>query len=623
MIITNLKEKIKSNPVIGTKPYLLIKVLYYLYMLTTTFSSEIFVGQAWNRAQNWFEFDIIGSYYLVFTINLLLGLFILFLGHYYFKCKISKPVLIIELVCLLGILVASLSFPTNFEYVDEYYKQSFGSDAIFKYHLSMEDRIHFLLSSILLLLFLYDTIVIIPKTYKYKRTQFVFYYFILSLCFIAIICSLILESNVYKDIFKLNLSYWKLNGLASFLGTKNVFGTLLFFGIISSLLLENYTKNFVYFIFALILYVFTIFSFCKTSVAVGIFLILSYVLFAILSNLKNKKRRNVFLVILLLMITAFLVILLSKNNPISNLFRINIKELFTRIKDDDSGTFYNRILMQERIFSLLLSNPTFFIFGIGNYQFYHAAFFTADILVVDIWHPHNAIFMALGEGGIIRLAAYILLTLYLIKILIKSIFKSKNKDAILFLLLLIAFEIRSISEPDYFLSSTWVSIVFSFLILIPILSLENKSSDETTFLVKNKNVNYMYYLSLLGSSLIGLGFVSGKIWFNVPLIIIGVILLSISININKDSENKHNNSIFNCILISVLVLTGLIIKINGKANLATTIEFGLYSLVVSFITFYFALHFGLLKLSFNSLTKYELQNNITQNNIKGNLINEK
>ena len=149
MFITNLKEKIKSNPVIGTKPYLLIKVLYYLYMLTTTFSSEIFVGQAWNRAQNWFEFDIIGSYYLVFTINLLLGLFILFLGHYYFKCKISKPILIIELVCLLGILVASLSFPTNFEYVDEYYKQSFGSDAIFKYH-----YFYYYSFMILLLLFL-------------------------------------------------------------------------------------------------------------------------------------------------------------------------------------------------------------------------------------------------------------------------------------------------------------------------------------------------------------------------------------------------------------------------------------------------------------------------------------
>ena len=618
MFFTNLKERIKSNPVIGTKPYLLIKVLYYLYMLTTTFSSEIFVGQAWNRAQNWFNFDIIGSYYLVFTINLLLGLFILFLGHYYFKCKISKPVLIIELVCLLGILVASLSFPTNFEYVDEYYKQSFGSDAIFKYHLSMEDRVHFLLSSLLLLLFLYDTIVIIPKTYKYKRTQMFFYYFLIAICLIAIIYSFFAESEKYKLIF----TGGNIQPITSFLQNKNLFGNLLVFGIISSLLLDHYTNKIYYFFLSLLLSIILLFTNCKTGIITSIYLIFAYSIYTLIANFKNKTRRYTIISLLsILVITIFISYL--TNNILWKILKTNFAKIFDSLTEEAGSTFYSRKEIQERIFTMLLNNPAFFIFGVGNYQFYHAAYFTADVKVVDIWHPHNAFYMALGEGGIIRLTAYILLTAYLFKILIKKIFKEKNKDAIVFLLLLVAFEIRSITEPDYFLSSTWVSIVFSFLVLIPILSLENISSDEPTFLLKYKNVNYMYYLSLLGSTLIGLGFVSEKIWFNVPLIIIGVILLSFSININKDKENKNKNSIYNYVLTSVLVLTGLIIKINGKANLATTIEFGLYSLVVSFITFYFALHLGLLKLSFNSLTKYELQNNIKQNNIKGNLINEK
>ena len=622
MVISNIKNKLIDNPVIGAKPYLLIKVLYYLYMITTVFSGEVFVGQAWNDKFNWFDFDIIGSYFLIFSINLLLGLFILFLGQYYFKCKINKPILVVELICLIGIIVASFSFPAKFQYIDSYYQAQFGKNAVFTYYLNIEDRIHYFLTTLLLLLFFYNTFVIIPATYKYKRSQFGFYYFIIGLCFIAIIYSLFADFNIYKEIFTLDLKLWNSYGLKSFLGTKNVFGSLLLFGMISSLLLENYTKKIVYLFVAIFLYIEIIFSMCKVSVVAGLFLIITYMIYTLLTNLKDKFRRSLYISLIGSSIIILTILLLLNNNPLSYLLKRNFSEILNRVADEDSGTFFNRRLIQERIFVFLLNNPSFFIFGVGNYQFYHVAFFAADDITVNIWHPHNGVFMALGEGGIIRLLAYILLHVYLLEILINKIFKGKNKDAILYLLILITYEIRTITEPDYFLSSTWVSVIFTFLIVVPIISLNIKEENETTFTLKNKNVNYMYYLSLLASSIIGIGFVSNKIWFNVPLITLGVILLSYSIYFNPDKKNLVNNTIYNFGLTSALLLTGFVIKINNHANLATTIEFGFYSFVVSLFSFYFVTHFNYLKLSFVSLTNIENKFDKKNLKIKGNLINE-
>ena len=624
MLIDNIKTRLINNQVIGKRPYLLVKTLYYLYMLTTIFSSEIFVGQAWNTKFNWFDFDIIGSYFLIFSINLLLGLFILFLGQYYFKCKINKPILVVELVCLIGIIVASFSFPTKFEYFDSKYRMDFGNNATFTYYLTIEDRIHYFLTTLLLLLFFYNTFVIIPYIFKKEKSQFVFYYFIIALCFVAIIYSLFAEHDIYKQIFEFRFKTWKLKGFSSFLGTKNVFGALLLFGIISSLLLENYTKKIIYLFISIFLYIAMVFSMCKIGVISGIFLISTYMIYATLTSRKNKFRRNFYLSLITSAVVILVILFLLDNNPLSKILKSNFGEILNRVTDEDGGTFFNRRLMQERIFVFLLNNPSYFIFGVGNFQFYHVAFFAADDLIIDIWHPHNGVFMVLGEGGIIRLLAYILLHVYLLKIIIKSISKEKNMNAILYLLILISYEIRTITEPDYFLSATWVSVIFTFLIVVPIMSLNVNEESETSYVLKYKNANYLYFTSLASSSLIGLGFVSSKIWFSIPIIIVGTISLALSINLNPDSENKVRNTLYSLALSSSLLLTGFIIKLNNHDNLATTIEFGFYSFMLSIVSFYFIAHFNFIKLSFSTWTNIEtIYNGYYNLNTKGNLKNEK
>ena len=600
MIVSKIKDRLIENPVVGKKPYLLIKILYYLYMLTTILSADIFIGQAWEEQNHWFGFYIIGSYYLIFSINVMLGLFLVFLNQYYFKYKLNTKLLCIEAFCLIGIIVASFSFPSHFSYSDKYFAPN---SPAFIFDLALIDRIHYLFSSLHLLLFFYVTFTYIPKAYNQIK-PFFFYKTIIFICLLAILYSFIFENNIYTSIFKGNLDIWNREHIKSFLGHKNNYGLVLLYGMIAALFLEYYTKKVRYFGLSVVFYIAMFFSQCKTSILVGFILLAFYAWFALLTSLQDSRRRNKYIIVIAACLAVFIILLFSQGS-LSRVIKQNFNTMVDWIFDKEVGTINTRRIMQERIFSLIISNPVFLIFGIGNYQFNYASFFAADVLVVNVWQPHNGFYMALGEGGLIRLISYLILTYYLIKRIFIIIFKDKNEIGYFLFVLLLIFEIRSLVEPEYFLSGSWSSVFFSYLICLPILSTNIKENGGSTFNLKYKDVNFQTILYVCCPAIIMLGLTSNNIVFQLLLISIGIIVQASSKALNDDKINQRNLSIYVYSLEAVLLLTSILLKINNMVNLATMIEFGIYSAILTFASFYLVLNLGLIKLSFISWTQIE------------------
>lgn len=599
-VITKLKNN--TSNVIGTIPYLLTKLVYYLYMVLAIFSAEIFVGVAWNNQNHWFDFNIIGSYFLIFSMNLLVGLFLLFLGFKYFGCKLNKKVIAIELVCLIGMIVASSYFPSHFSYTDSYYINNFGSNATFTYNLDITSRLQFLFTSINLLLFYYVSFTIIPKTMKYKLHQEYFYYFIILMCFIAIIYSFIVEEKEYSSLF-LNLNTFP-SGISSFLGTKNVFGTLLSFGIICLILLSYYKKKNIYFVFATLFLLELLITQNRTGIISSAFIYICYVVFALITDWKIKSRRYFFIAFTSTLIVTLLVLLFIPENGLSKIIKVNINEIFTRIVNND-GTFNSRVIIWKRIIALLLEYPIFFVFGVGNYQFNYASFFAADVYEVNIWQPHNSILMVMGEGGIIRLIIYLLFQLYLLYIISKKVIKEKNFDALLLFILLLGFYLRSISEPENFFSATWSSVIYTFLIAIPILSLNIDKNITNNFDISKTSFNLIAVFALFTPTLLCTGFISVRMYFALPTFILGIVLQFTFINLLRNKSYYKEVKYFILITDLFLLIPALIFKIIRLNNLATNIEFFFFSFIVNFLLLYYSSYFKLLKVEFNNWTILE------------------
>ena len=102
-----------------------------------------------------------------------------------------------------------------------------------------------------------------------------------------------------------------------------------------------------------------------------------------------------------------------------------------------------------------------------------------------------------------------------------------------------------------------------------------------------------------------LGLTSNNIVFQLLLISIGIIVQASSKALNDDKINQRNLSIYVYSLEAALLLTSILLKINNMVNLATMIEFGIYSAILTFASFYLVLNLGLIKLSFISWTQIE------------------
>ena len=597
-----IKPYISAKPPFGTKPFVLISILFFLYLFTIVLHSEIFTGQAWNEIEHWFSFNLIGSYLYVFLLNLVLGSFIIFLGSYYFSIKLNKKVLIMCLILLLGETLAAFTFPKHFTYTDETYKLDYGSNAIFTYNLDMISRVMYYFTSINSFIFLYVCFSIMPNIFIYHKQFYWIYFSIIFICFAAFFYSLIKEFDQYKIIF--NYGTW--GGLASFMGTKNNYGFLLFLGLISSILLSYYKKNYYFLLITLFLFINMFLTHSRTCIITSSIIILLYLIYLFVQIFKvNKKKASIIFAIFFVVIALFLLSFSIPNNRLNNLFNQVLDRLVFYLTDKDGGTLQSRYTIQYRLINLLYQNPSFLIFGLGNHQFGFAFYFAADSGKVNVWQPHNAFFNALGEGGLIRFVIYILFTLYLFYFLIVKLFKEKNKDAFIYLCILFAFEVRGLVEPEYFFSTSLTSIFCTLIILIPLLAIGKKEDKSNSYGLRKRIISKGTLLFIIAPIFMTCSLLTSSISISVSLFMLSLIIYIIGGVCNYQSKHRYawlNFIITNSVINISLAL--LVKKIYGE-SLIIYLQGILFTLIESYSLYYLFLHYIKVDECFYNWTRLE------------------
>lgn len=196
---------------------------------------------------------------------------------------------------------------------------------------------------------------------------------------------------------------------------KNTFGVFLFVGCICFCYLGITNKR-QYLIGALVCTIYSAVARVKTSLVISLIILTATFVYCVISDLKSKKTKNLFIYILLIFIILIFGIL--------TLFKVG---LFTKIYDvvfGDYGLIYDgKVVIRERFKNWSnkvgsVNSPLIWIFGYGERLAYTFAGRPID----------NAYIYIILNGGILKLILYFLIVFIIIKFKINQTYSPVTRS---------------------------------------------------------------------------------------------------------------------------------------------------------------------------------------------------
>lgn len=393
------------------------------------------------------------------------------------KHYINRYAVYIMIVLMVTGVIAILS--QSKEFVLDTYDIA-GNPKTVSVSLSDTHILFFTMETIALCLFVYIGVFILPTRFNSIWLIKIFGYLVFATCFALATYSYIYEIDKFlpflKAIGELNASGIFANITVSFTPNPNTVGMLYLVGMIFCFINHSLTKrrwlNWVYWPLAMYFFSMMIFSYCRTSIAIGPVIMIVYIYYVLLHTFKKHKVFNtIFLIletlILLTGLTIFLVSVLSKGQYIK--YINDLYELFT---DDTSMKSRERIW--NNTFQIIAqTQPMSLIFGRG--------FGTMNVMVLamndfkkQLYPTHNGYLNLLAEGGFIYLFAYLALLGYVTARLVKNYNKNGNA-AVALGLGMYSFAIYSLNETIHYFTYP-----FMFLILVFDIAINKKKENENT-----------------------------------------------------------------------------------------------------------------------------------------------
>lgn len=324
---------------------------------------------------------------------------------------------------------------------------------------------------ILVFLSIYCFLAILPSFSRGDRVYLTCYRIVSLFCFIGIIYSYIVEKDVYLAAFANNISEFSSHPVVSFTSNRNIYGFLLFFGMVSESFLIRNRRRFYHWILYFFYYINFFCPCSKTCIVLGFLYSLCFLIYNLAIRVKKHWFQAILplLLFLLLHVAAVVLGLFQFGTffePIYNFLR----RIVSRGSVGGFGSFVARFDQFRDCYHLVSSNPIVSWFGFGG-------IIGRSVYGAFIGDPYSHVTLdsswgsALVEGGWISFVLLLLLWIYIFAQVVRSL-THRNKYGWLYLFFffcLLAHSFMEQGDPIYF---NWTGLAVYGMLLLPILSEE-------------------------------------------------------------------------------------------------------------------------------------------------------
>ena len=294
---------------------------------------------------------------------LLCGVIILFLAFYYFL-EHKKNGLKFDVVLLPSFIALGLVMILNIFRQDTRTFQNYDATGDFTVSFTFNDKLSAAFQVVIWLAVIY-ALIFVYNRYRLNRESVRWIakiYVVIAL--LLSFADFIYEFDVIRDIFA---GTYTGAGVEFFLGNANVWGLLIFVGIITCIILSYKRFSWYYFSCMLVLVSYLTFTTSATAIYVSWFAIFAYILYEIFSQMKKNRIMGIRNLIIFASITSFMVLFITLMVLCKVPMFVNFWSFVTNsIVNKDYFTMTGRTHLWHRILDLLAANPLDLILGLGH-----------------------------------------------------------------------------------------------------------------------------------------------------------------------------------------------------------------------------------------------------------------
>ncbi len=452
-MVSTKSESKKINP-----PYFCFSLLLALYLILSLFAFE-----AVNIFQDGTEIymnDV--EFYLTNTMVIAFGVFLFFFAKRLFKTRINVVAFFFMLLLFVSNAYAIFALPDIIH-----------TEGEMSYVVTSSFRLRSFYSFINVTLTLYILYGLVPQCKLTEGGMNYLLSFVSLVALSAVIASYFLDKDIYELMLKSdNFHFW--SGPKSYCTEKNTFGALILFGICAEIYLFFFDKKWWRLPLLGYYFVSVFLTLSKTSIICAIFVFLVSISYGFIRLFfYSKKWWALLLFALYIGANIALVYLFFHNEVFSGSFFGKILAIIKdAIMEPDSSTMGAREIIWHKLLDLVKSDNQYLIFGFGDASFPFIFGFASDGNWKITFSAHNGFLDQLGRGGLIRLGVYVALLVYLFILCFRFISSKKSKGGALYLIFLLTFLLHSAVESEYLLGNDFKSLIWSFLTVVPLLSLK-------------------------------------------------------------------------------------------------------------------------------------------------------
>jgi hypothetical protein len=441
---------------IATKkpPYLLMYIVTLVYLVVTAFFEEgvAYFDPVYTTLMSSTEF------YLTFSLCAVLFLTVIYIAKHYFGIRINWVFFSLVVLLFLIDVVAILSFPE-------------WTVLTGVYHVTVSLRLRYITFWLAACMAFYVFFAIMPKSVNNVKAWGVYYLLAIIIVLSAIIYSYITESSKYVSFFSGEMDKFKIY-IVSYTNNRNTYGTLLIVGIASSILAFQYSRKIICFFTSFFFYVNSLFVGGRSSLICATFLLLGFIVFDLIRNIKRRPFLNslfLFLILACCLSIFFLPNVIGQPNNFLGTISKYFSTLFNFSDFRFSETISTRTSIWEDIISILFSNSFRAFFGVGDWNFSWLLGFHVSGSSSYIESAHSGFFDVMGRFGVLGLCFYLAMISYFIYVCYKNL-KSNHIETVTSLLLFFCVLFHGLSEDTNFLNMQSKDMMFLFLVFMPVIT---------------------------------------------------------------------------------------------------------------------------------------------------------
>ena len=336
----------------------------------------------------------------------------------------------------------------------------------FEIAFTLMQRVRFVCSFGVACLLFYCFYAVFPKVFHNIRRLHIISYVVVLASLASIVYSFIAESRLYASMFDPKAP-WLAQSATSFTNNPNIFAIVILFGIIACCILHcRYSRWFWY----PVIFFFGVFQLILGSgsgIVCSWLLITGFMTYRFLMTVRQHPSKSSFwLVTFFFVVILFSIFMFSPVLPPSTFLR----RLGTAISSSSFSitSMASRVRTWRRIIDFLGASPIRLFFGAGEGQaMWLLGAMEPPGSLNGIYWAHNGFFQLFLNGGIVRLATYLLLIGRFIYVCVDGV-RRRSRVSWPCLMGMMAILVRSFFESTSFLALEGKGVVIYLLLILPV-----------------------------------------------------------------------------------------------------------------------------------------------------------